>query len=40
MINKYSILNGAKYFSSTRLKNYLLFLPNNGLIKHISSNKI
>ena len=26
MINKYSILNEAKYFSSDRLKNYLVFV--------------
>ena len=27
MINKYSIPNGAKYFSSDGLQNYLLFQP-------------
>ena len=26
MINKYSILNGAKYFSPDRLQNYLVFI--------------
>ena len=29
MINKFSILNGAKYFSSNRLQKYLVFVPNN-----------
>ena len=27
MINKYSILNGVKYFSSDRLQKYLVFWP-------------
>ena len=38
MINKYSILNGAKYFSSNGLQNYLVFLPNNLHTKYISNN--
>ena len=32
MINKFSILNGAKYFSSGIFQNYLVFMP---AIKHI-----
>ena len=32
MINKFSILNGAKYFSSGIFQNYLVFIP---AIKHI-----
>ena len=27
MINKFSILNGAKYFSSEIFQNYLVFIP-------------
>ena len=27
MINKYSILNGAKFFCSDGLQNYLVFIP-------------
>ena len=27
MINKFGILNGAKYFSSGRFQNYLVFIP-------------
>ena len=27
LINKYSILNGAKYFSSVIFQNYLVFIP-------------
>ena len=27
MINKFSILNGAKYFSSGIFQNYLVFIP-------------
>ena len=38
MINKYNILNEAKYFSSNRLRNYLTFLPNNGPIYYISTD--
>ena len=29
LIDKFSILNGAKYFSSKILQNYLVFLPAN-----------
>ena len=36
MINKCSIHDGAKHFSSNGLQNYLVFLPNNGLIEYIS----
>ena len=32
MIDKFSILNGAKYFSSGIFQNYLVFIP---AIKHI-----
>ena len=32
LINKFSILNGAKYFSSGIFQNYLVFIP---AIKHI-----
>ena len=38
MINKYNILNEAKYFSSNRLQNYLTFLPNNGPTYYISTD--
>ena len=36
MINKFSILNGAKYFSSGISKNYLLFIPGKKFIKYFS----
>ena len=29
LINKFSILNGAKYFSLGRFQNYLVFIPTN-----------
>ena len=29
MINRYSIINGAKYVSSVGLQNYLVFVPIN-----------
>ena len=43
LINKYSILNGAKYFSSDRFQNYLAFLqskitPFRGNSKFIHEN--
>ena len=38
MINKYSIINEAKYFSSNGLQNYLVFQPNNGFFKYIDNN--
>ena len=37
MINNYSILNRAKYFSSDRLQNYLVLLSNR-CIEFISNN--
>ena len=36
MINKFSILNGAKYFSSGIFQNYLVFIPANKYIKYFS----
>ena len=36
MINKFSILNGAKYFSSGIFKNYLLFITGKKFIKYFS----
>ena len=32
LINKYSIINGAKYFSSNGLQNYLIILKLNILV--------
>ena len=40
MINKYIICNGAKYFSSNRLQNYLVFVPNSLHIDCIKNNEI
>ena len=34
MINKFSILNGAKYFSSVIFQNYLVFIPSKKYIKY------
>ena len=34
MINKFSIPNGAKYFSSGRFQNYLVFIPAIKYIKY------
>ena len=34
LINKFSILNGAKYFSSGTFQNYLLFTPAKKYIKY------
>ena len=36
MINKFSILNGAKYFSSGIFQNYLVFTPAKKYIKSFS----
>ena len=36
MINKFSILNGAKYFSSAIFQNYLVFIPAKKYIKYFS----
>ena len=36
MINKFSILNGAKYFYSGILQNYLVFEPAKTYIKYFS----
>ena len=35
LINKFSILNGAKYFSSRIFKNYLVFTPAKKYIKYL-----
>ena len=41
LINKYSILNGTKYFSSDGLKNDLVFIPASRRISTFSrTNKI
>ena len=36
LINKFSILNGAKYFSSGIFQNYLVFTPAKKYIKYFS----
>ena len=36
LINKFNILNGAKYFSSGIFQNYLVFIPAKKYIKHFS----
>ena len=36
MINKFSILNGAKYFSLEIFQNYLVFIPAKKYIKYFS----
>ena len=36
LINKFSILNGAKYFSLGILQNYLIFIPAKNNIKYFS----
>ena len=36
LINKFSILNGVKYFSSGIFKNYLLFIQAKQYIKYFS----
>ena len=38
LINKFSILNGAKYFSSGIFQNYLVFIPaTSSLVNNISA---
>ena len=36
MINKFSIVNGAKYFSSEIFQSYLVFIPAKKYIKYFS----
>ena len=36
LINKFSIVNGAKYFSSVIFQNYLVFIPAKKYIKYFS----
>ena len=36
MINKFSIINGTKYFSSGIFQNYLVFIPAEKYIKYFS----
>ena len=36
LIDKFSILNGAKYFSSGIFQNYLVFIPANICIKYFN----
>ena len=36
MINKFSILNGAKYFSLRIFPNYIVFIPGKNCIKYVS----
>ena len=36
LINKFSILNGEKYFSSRIFQNYLVFIPAKKYIKYFS----
>ena len=36
LIDKFSILNGAKYFSSGMFQNYLIFVPANKYIKYFT----
>ena len=36
MISKFSIFNGAKYFSSGMFQNYLVFIPAKKYIKYFS----
>ena len=38
MINKSSILNGSKYFSSGLFQNYFVFIPAKEYIKYFSGN--
>ena len=35
LINKFSILNGVKYFSSGILQNYLAFIPAKNDVKYL-----
>ena len=36
MINKFSIANGAKYFSSETFQNYLVFMPAKKYIEYFT----
>ena len=36
LMNKFSILNGAKYFSSGMFQNYLVFIPVKKYLKYFS----
>ena len=38
LINKSSILNGSKYFSSGLFQNYFVFIPAKEYIKYFSGN--
>ena len=38
LINEFSIFNGAKYFSSQKFQNYLVFIPANNCIKYFSGS--
>ena len=40
MINKFSILNGAKHFSSEIFQNYLVFIPAKNYIWYFSGTAI
>ena len=40
LINKYSILNGAKYFSSDELQNYLVFVSTRNIQLFSNRSKI
>ena len=35
-MNKFSILNGAKYFSSGIFQNYLVFIPTKNFINYFT----
>ena len=38
LINKSSVLNGSKYFSSGLFQNYFVFIPAKEYIKYFSGN--
>ena len=38
LIKQYSIINGAKCFTSNRLQNYIVFVPNILQAEYISNN--
>ena len=40
MIDKFSILNGAKYFSLGIFQNYIVFLPAKKYIKYFSGTTL
>ena len=40
MINKFNILNGAKYFSLGIFQNYLVFIPTKKYIKYFNSTTL